>query len=141
MGKTLFRVEKIRLIDLLIPRILNAQNAKEWMDYFDCLASGFELIRSSYLEELKIFKNPDAIWEDMKEYYNYEEAKKEAQLAYEESCDIDNQSYELECLENKIIIFKLCGVSDNELLENNQRMEMLIEAVGENTGSRYYLPK
>lgn len=72
---------------------------------------------------------------------DYEEAKKEAQLAYEESCKIDNQSYELECLEDKIVIYKLCGVSDDELLEDRQKMEILVEATRDIVSSRYYLPK
>lgn len=72
---------------------------------------------------------------------DYDEAMKEAQLAYEESCKIDNQLYELECLGEKILVFKECGVNDNELLEDNQRMQMLMEVSSGDINSRYYLSK
>ena len=205
------RENEKRHVDLMILLILNTQSITEWTDYFDCLVSSFELIRASYVDEIKSVQGIKSIrWEydirkemwwdynhenhimkeilgtrdDINNYAkvhsylinyaiyglkylideisnsetlleyitpfadkfpdvsiemhrakaklaleddDYKGAMGEIQLAYEESCNIDNQSYELECLEEKISIFKKCGYSDKDLLEDNQRMQILIE--------------
>ena len=205
------RENEKRHVDLMILLILNTQSITEWTDYFDCLVSSFELIRASYVDEIKSVQGIKSIrWEydirkemwwdynhenhimkeilgtrdDINNYAkvhsylinyaiyglkylideisnpetlleyitpfadkfpdvsiemhrakaklaleddDYKGAMEEIQLAYEESCNIDNQSYELECLEEKISIFKKCGYSDKDLLEDNQRMQILIE--------------
>lgn len=218
-GKTLYarKFEEGNISDLI--RFENVPEKRdEWIDYFDCLASGFELIRKTYLEEAKKYKI-EIIWDDicisnmhetkiMQEfldtmidkqimnntrvqsyfvrlelYYlkflgeiypdiesimkhlsqfaeqfpdvsievhrakagiaqkdgDVDTAKTEIQMAYEESTELDNPLYEFECLKNKILLFKKCGIAEENLVEDINQMNILIESLQKKGHIPYYM--